>query len=154
MKVIYVVLVCLLVFASCAETEYAENGVDKKNITGYTEVATNCLTLFVHFHENGVDMLIYSLDGICTFTEQEQLQAAINPKRLTYRLQNSDQSKYIHVKFDGKPTAVGQKMKTEFSFQGVSFLKEGMEMEVVRIDGDKVWLSGDNVGIVIPVFNN
>lgn len=33
MKVIYVVLVCLLVFASCAETEYAENGVDKKNIT-------------------------------------------------------------------------------------------------------------------------
>jgi hypothetical protein len=29
-----------------------------------------------------------------------------------------------------------------------------MEMEVVRIDGDKVWLSGDNVGIVIPVFNN
>ena len=123
MKVIYVVLVCLLVFASCAETEYAENGVDKKNITGYTEVG------------------FYSLDGICTFTEQEQLQAAINPKRLTYRLQNSDQSKYIHVKF-------------EFSFQGVSFLKEGMEMEVVRIDGDKVWLSGDNVGIVIPVFNN
>lgn len=118
------------------ETEYAENGVDKKNITGYTEVG------------------FYSLDGICTFTEQEQLQAAINPKRLTYRLQNSDQSKYIHVKFDGKPTAVGQKMKTEFSFQGVSFLKEGMEMEVVRIDGDKVWLSGDNVGIVIPVFNN
>ena len=58
------------------------------------------------------------------------------------------------MKFDGKPTAVGQKMKTEFSFQGVSFLKEGMEMEVVRIDGDKVWLSGDNVGIVIPVFNN
>ena len=108
MKVIYVVLVCLLAFTSCAETEYAENGVDKKNITGYTEVG------------------FYS----------------------------SDQSKYIHVKFDGKPTAVGQKMKTEFSFQGVSFLKEGMEMEVVRIDGDKVWLSGDNVGIVIPVFNN
>ena len=51
MKVIYVVLVCLLVFASCAETEYAENGVDKKNITGYTEVG------------------FYSLDGICTFTE-------------------------------------------------------------------------------------
>ena len=71
MKVIYVVLVCLLVFASCAETEYAENGVDKKNITGYTEVG------------------FYSLDGICTFTEQEQLQVAINPKRLTYRLQNS-----------------------------------------------------------------
>lgn len=136
MKVIYVVLVCLLTFTSCAETEYAENGVDKKNITGYTEVG------------------FYSLDGICTFTEQEQLQAAINPKRLTYHLQNSDQSKYIHVKFDGKPTAVGQKIKTEFSFQGVSFLKEGMEMEVVRIDGDKVWLSGDNVGIVIPVFNN
>ena len=104
MKVIYVVLVCLLAFTSCAETEYAENGVDKKNITGYTEVG------------------FYSLDGICTFTEQEQLQAAINPKRLTYRLQNSDQSKYIHVKFDGKPTAVGQKIKTEFSFQGVSFL--------------------------------
>jgi len=112
MKVIYVVLVCLLAFTSCAETEYAENGVDKKNITGYTEVG------------------FYSLDGICTFTEQEQLQAAINPKRLTYRLQNSDQSKYIHVKFDGKPTAVGQKIKTEFSFQGVSFLKEGMEMEI------------------------
>ena len=34
MKVIYVVLVCLLAFTSCAETEYAENGVDKKNITG------------------------------------------------------------------------------------------------------------------------
>ena len=29
MKVIYVVLVCLLVFDSCAETDYAENGVDK-----------------------------------------------------------------------------------------------------------------------------
>lgn len=136
MKVIYVVLVCLVGFRLlCGDGICRKRGC-KKNITGYTEVG------------------FYSLDGICTFTEQEQLQAAINPKRLTYRLQNSDQSKYIHVKFDGKPTAVGQKMKTEFSFQGVSFLKEGMEMEVVRIDGDKVWLSGDNVGIVIPVFNN
>ena len=53
MKVIYVVLVCLLAFTSCAETEYAENGVDKKNITGYTEVG------------------FYSLDGICTFTAAE-----------------------------------------------------------------------------------
>ena len=76
MKVIYVVLVCLLVFASCAETEYAENGVDKKNITGYTEVG------------------FYSLDGICTFTEQEQLQAAINPKRLTYLLTTK---LYLHL---------------------------------------------------------
>ena len=25
-------------------------------------------------------------------------------------------------------------------------------MEVVRIDGGKVWLSGDNVGMVIPDF--
>ena len=37
MKVIYVVLVCLLAFTSCAETEYAENGVDKKNITLITQ---------------------------------------------------------------------------------------------------------------------
>ena len=103
-------------------------------LTGYTEVG------------------FYSLDGICTFTEQEQLQAAINPKRLTYRLQNSDQSKYIHVKFDGKPTAVGQKIKTGKSASCVSFSPDGMGMEVVRIDGDKVWLSGDNTGIVIPVF--
>ena len=134
MKVIYVVLVCLLAFTSCAETEYAENGVDKKNVIGYAEVG------------------FYSLDGVCTFTEQEQIQAAINPKRLTYRLQNSDQSKYIHVKFAGKPAVIGQKIKTEFSFQGVSFLKEEMEMEVVRIDDDKVWLSVDNVGVVVPVF--
>lgn len=134
MKVIYVLLACLLVFASCAETEYAENGVDRKNITGYTEIG------------------FYSLDGVCTFAEQEQVQAAINSKRLTYRLQNSDQSKYIHVKFAGKPATIGQKIKAEFSFRGVSFLKEGMEMEVVRIDGGKVWLSGDNIGMVIPVF--
>ena len=107
MKVIYVVLVCLLAFTSCAETEYAENGVDKKNITGYTEVG------------------FYSLDGICTFTEQEQLQAAINPKRLTYRLQNSDQSKYIHVKFDGKPTAVGQKIRLNSHSKEFLFSKKG-----------------------------
>ena len=30
MKVIYVVLVCLLVFISCAETEYAETGLIKR----------------------------------------------------------------------------------------------------------------------------
>lgn len=132
MKVIYVLLACLLVFASCAETDYAENGVDRKDITGYTEIG------------------FYSLDGVCTFAEQ--VQAAINSKRLTYRLQNSDQSKYIHVKFTGKPATVGQKIRAAFSFRGVSFLKEEMEMEVVRIDGGKVWLSGDNVGMVIPVF--
>ena len=33
MKVIYVVLVCLLAFTSCAETEYAENGVDTVSYT-------------------------------------------------------------------------------------------------------------------------
>lgn len=134
MKVIYVLLACLLAFASCAETEYAENGVAKKNITGYTEVG------------------FYSLDGVCVFTEHEQVQAALNAKRMTYRLQNSDQSKYIHVKFAGKPATTGQKIKAEFSFQGVSFLKEEMEMEVVRIEGEKVWLSGDNVGVIVPVF--
>ena len=46
MKVIYVLLACLLVFASCAETDYAENGVDRKDITGYTEIG------------------FYSLDGV------------------------------------------------------------------------------------------
>ena len=30
MKVIYVVLVCLLAFTSCAETEYAENGLIRR----------------------------------------------------------------------------------------------------------------------------
>ena len=38
MKVIYVLLAYLLVFASCAKTDYAENGVDRKDITGYTEI--------------------------------------------------------------------------------------------------------------------
>ena len=33
-----------------------------------------------------------------------------------------------------------------------TWLKEEMEMEVVRIDDDKVWLSADNVGVVVPVF--
>ena len=64
MKVIYILLACLLVFASCAETDYAENGVDRKDITGYTEIG------------------FYSLDGVCTFAEQEQVQAAINTKRI------------------------------------------------------------------------
>lgn len=134
MKVMYVILVCLLAFISCAEMEYVENGIDKKNITGYTEVG------------------FYSLDGICTSTEQERFQTAANPERLTYRLQNSDQSKYIHAKFGRKPTATDQEMKTEFSLQGVSFLKEGMEMEVIRMDGDKVWLSGNNIGVIVPAF--
>ena len=79
MKVIYGLLAYLLVFASCAKTDYAENGVDRKDITGYTEIG------------------FYSLDGVCIFAEQEQVQTAINSKRLTYRLQNSDQSQYIHV---------------------------------------------------------
>lgn len=134
MKVIYVLLVCLSASASCVETEYAENGVGKKNITGYTEAG------------------FYSLDGVCAFKAQEQVQVAVNSKRLTYRLQNPDQSKYIHVKFDGKPATIGQKIKAEFSFRGVSFLREEMEMEVVRTDDDKVWLSGDNVGVIVPVF--
>ncbi|MDR0713609.1 MAG: hypothetical protein LBF89_05035 [Bacteroidales bacterium] len=134
MRVIYALLSCLPAFASCAETEYAENGIGKKNITGYTDVG------------------FYSPDGVCVFTEPEQIQTAINPKRLTYRLQNSDQSKYIHAKFTEKPVAIGQKIKAELSFQGVSFLKEGVEMEVARIDGEKVWLSSDNVDVIIPVF--
>lgn len=89
-----------------AKTDYAENGVDRKDITGYTEIG------------------FYSLDGVCIFAEQEQVQTAINSKRLTYRLQNSDQSQYIHVKFTGKPATIGQKIKAAFSFRGVSFLKE------------------------------
>lgn len=136
MKVIYVLFVCLLTLASCAETEYAGKGVDKKDITGYSDAG------------------FYSLDGVCTFTVQSQNQVAVNSKRLTYRLQNQDQSQYIHVEFAEKPAVVGQKVKAVFSFQGVSFLKEEMEMEVVRVDEGKVWLSGDNAGIVIPVFNN
>lgn len=134
MKFIYVLLVCLLTLASCAETEYTGKGIDKKDITGYNNTG------------------FYSLDGVYAFTDQNQNQVAINSRRLTYRLQNQDQSQYFHVKFADKPMAVGQKIKATFSFKGFSFLKEGMEMKVVRVEGGKVWLSGDNVGIVIPVF--
>ena len=77
-----------------------KTGVDRKDITGYTEIG------------------FYSLDGVCTFAEQEQVQAAINSKRLTYRLQNSDQSKYIHVKFTGKPATVGQKIRAGILIPG------------------------------------
>lgn len=134
MKFIYVLLVCLLTLASCAETEYAGKGIDKKDITGYNNIG------------------FYSLDGVYTFTDQNQNQTAINSKRLTYRLQNQDQSQYIHVKFADKPVTVGQKIKVIFSFKGFSFLKEEMEMEVVRVEEEKIWISGDNTGIVIPVF--
>ncbi|MDR0692822.1 MAG: hypothetical protein LBF69_07295 [Prevotellaceae bacterium] len=136
MKLIYVLLIGLLTLASCAEAEYAENGIDKKDITGYNDAG------------------FYSLDGVCIFTAQSRNQVAVNSERLTYRLQNQDQSQYVHVKFAEKPAAAGQKVKAEFSFQGVSFLKEEMEMEVFRVNEGKVWLSGDNAGIVIPAFNN
>ncbi|MDR3119674.1 MAG: hypothetical protein LBU44_09745 [Mediterranea sp.] len=136
MKVIYVLLICLLTLASCAEEEYAEKGIDKKDITGYNEAG------------------FYSLDGVCVFTVQSRNQVAVNSKRLTYRLQNQDQSQYIHVKFAEKPATAGQKVKAEFSFHGVSFLKDEMELEVFRVNEGKIWLSGDNAGMVIPAFNN
>lgn len=136
MKAIYVLLVCLLSLVSCAETDYIGKGIDKKDITG------------CH------DAVFYSLDGVCSFAVQKENQVAVNPKRLTYRLQNQDQSQYIHVQFAKEPAVVGQKVKAVFSFRGVSFLKETMEIEVVRLEEGKMWLAGDNVGIVIPVFNN
>ncbi len=136
MKVIYVFIVCLLTLVSCAgEATPADEDFGKKKITGYSDPG------------------FYSLDGVNAFTAQSQYQVSVNNKRLTYRLQNQDQSQYIHVQFAGNPSAVGQKIKAAFSFQGVSFLKSEMEMEVVRVDGEKVWLSGDNMGIIIPVFN-
>lgn len=136
MKAIYVLLVCLLSLVSCAETDYTGKGIDKKDITGCHDVG------------------FYSLDGVCSFAVQKENQVAVNPKRLTYRLQNQDQSQYIHVQFAKEPAVVGQKVKAVFSFRGVSFLKETMEIEVVRLEEGKMWLAGDNVGIVIPVFNN
>ncbi|MBD3588608.1 MULTISPECIES: hypothetical protein [unclassified Bacteroides] len=134
MKVIYVLLVCLLTLASCAETEFAEKGIGKKDITGYNDTG------------------FYSLDGVCSFTVDNQNQTAVNSKRLTYRLQNQDQSQYIHVQFAEKPATVGQTVKATFSCRGISFLKDEMQMEVVRTDEGKIWLSGDNAGIIIPVF--
>jgi hypothetical protein len=124
-----------LTLVSCTETEHAEKGIGKKDITGYSDTG------------------FYSTDGVCAFTAQNRNQVAVNTKRLTYRLQNPDQSQYVHVKFVEKPEAVGQKVKVSFTFQGISFLKgETEEMEVVRVDEGKVWLSGDNAGIIIPFF--
>lgn len=134
MKIIYVLMVCLLTLASCAETEYAEKGLDRKDITGYSDIG------------------FYSLDGVCAFTAQKQYQTSANSKRLTYRLQNQDQSTYIHVQFAQKPATAGQTVKATFTSQGVSFVGNEIIMEVIRLNEGKIWLSGGNVGIVIPVF--
>jgi hypothetical protein len=136
MKAISILLACLPILASCSgEAEPAGNETGEKNITARNTIG------------------FYSPDGDSAFTIKDSDQTSVNPGRRTYRLQNQDQSRYIHVQLAEKPAAVGQRVKALFRCRGVSFLKDGeTAMEVLRIHDGKVWLWSNDAGVVIPEF--
>jgi hypothetical protein len=133
MKLITNIFLILLTLASCSDTDApAEKKLGEKDIAGYSTTG------------------FYSLDGVNSYIVDDRSQTSVNAKRLTYRIQNQDQSQYVNVRLSERPTSKGQKIKAIFTYRDISFSKSEIQMEVVQTEDEKVWLSGDNVGIIIP----
>lgn len=135
MRYKFVWLVCLIISVSCDRDE------PRGSLPGQYDVST-CRELG-----------FYSMDGINSFTVQSRYQTAVNQKRLTYRVQNSDQSRFIHVRFDQKPVRVGQAVAVTVSSKDVFKTAEHENLMVVKSEEGMIWMSGNSIGIVMQAFD-
>ena len=85
---------------------------------------------------------VYSLDGSFSYEYGDDIQMSINNKKFIFRLQESDLSSYVNIKFQSAFNAAGETVEPVF------------DKKNIKIDAGKVWLSSEKIGIVLPMFNN
>ena len=83
----------------------------------------------------------------------DNCQYAFNRDRRTFRAQDDDMADYFSVQFKNLPLYVGEEIKasvkwTEYSGMGQ---KINVTLQVLRIEGDKVWLREPNGQIALTV---
>lgn len=87
-----------------------------------------------------------------SFTEEYGVQVCMNPQRRTFRLQDSDQSRFAHVVFSSVPSGVSDRVTAEVTVRGLAAVGSSIEMEVVKAEGNRVWLSSETVNMIIPAL--
>ena len=87
-----------------------------------------------------------------SFAVDYGIQVCINHERLTFRLQNSDQSEFVHAEFSSAPSEVSEKVTVSVTSLGFDLAKGNFEMEVVKADGERVWLASETVNMIIPAL--
>lgn len=134
MKPVYILMMYVMVLVSCTRENYPKEIMGKYDVCACTEEG------------------FYSNDGVRSFTLQRRYQTSINDKRMTYRVQDSDQEMFIHVQFDQKPDKVGQVVDAEI-LSKVSFKVGSTErMKVVKAENGMIWMSGEDISIILPAF--
>lgn len=108
---------------------------------------------FGGFYTSGSDAVgFYAPGGLDSFVEGYGVQVCTNPGRLTFRLQDSGQSRYVHVEFSSAPSEVSDRVTAEVTAMGVDFVGERLELEAVKVEDGKVWLSSGTVNMIIPAL--
>ena len=95
---------------------------------------------------------VYSLDG--SFEYGDDIQMSINNKKFIFRLQESDLSSYVNIKFQSAFNAAGETVEPVFDKKNITIDFANQKFTVAKIDAGKVWLSSEKIGIVLPMFNN
>lgn len=95
---------------------------------------------------------LYFPGALGSFTEEYGVQVCMNPQRRTFRLQDSGQSRYVHVEFSSAPSEVSDRVTAEVTARGVDFVGERLELEAVKVEDGKVWLSSGTVNMIIPTL--
>ena len=101
-----------------------------------------------------VNVGVYSLDGSFSYEYGDDIQMSINNQKFIFRLQESDLSSYVNIKFQSAFNAAGEAVEPVFDKKNITIDFANQKFTVVKIDAGKVWLSSEKIGIVLPMFNN
>ena len=124
----------LLLAAGCAD--------EQRTAAVFGKFDTGCET---------VGLYIPGVSG--SFTEEDTgSQVSINPERLSFRIQDGDQSRFAHVVFSSVPSVVSDRVTAEVTVRGLAAVGSSIEMEVVKAEGNRVWLSSETVNMIIPAL--
>ncbi len=97
---------------------------------------------------------LYGMGGYLFRYSQENCQISVNKRRLSVRLQNDNQSNYVHIKLSGFPATPKEKIEVGLSYNvGGEDLQDNCIMEVVNCGTDKMWLwdNKKHTGLILPV---
>ncbi len=108
--------------------------------------------VFAGFDTDCETVGLYFPGAFESFAVDYGIQVCINHERLTFRLQNSDQSEFVHAEFSSAPSEVSEKVTVSVTSLGFDLAKGNFEMEVVKADGERVWLASETVNMIIPAL--
>lgn len=93
--------------------------------------------------------------GACVLAyDRATFQRSVNPQRRTYRIQSDDQTRYLHVSYDGAiPAAVGDEAECEIHYRLAAGESTTLivKLIVVKASDEYIWLWNEfqKVGLLV-----